>query len=230
MNTAKGDFPVAFFLMGGFRRWCALTLACCLMAVLPSGSMAQSGGAADAWGKLREDGVHDPRSPGIKDLQEPGAALSELARHVPDSTVGNQVRWVSAIEKGVINPRAALWESTQIRVLDLDIYLDVGGSMPVVRFPHKAHTYWLDCSNCHEHVFASKAGASKIAMYQILEGQQCGICHGAVAFPLTECKRCHSVSQADFNKMEHDLGLVRVPGSKVAVPPTADSAKRLRGR
>ena len=214
LRTAKGDFPVAFFLM----------------ALLPVYGFAQSGGVVDTWGKLREDGVHDPRSPGIKDLQEPGAALSELARQVPDSTVGNQVRWVSAIEKGVINPRAALWESTQIRVLDLDIYLDVGGSMPVVRFPHKAHTYWLDCSNCHEHVFASKAGANKIAMYQILEGQQCGVCHGAVAFPLTECKRCHNVPQADFLRVERELGLVRIPDSKVAVPPTADSAKALRGR
>jgi hypothetical protein len=32
-------------------------------------------------------------------------------------------------------------------------------------------------------------------MNQILHGEQCGLCHGAVSFPLTECNRCHSVSR-----------------------------------
>lgn len=182
------------------------------------------------WPTMREDGVHDPRSPVLKELQEPAAALSELAAQAPDPTIGNQVRWVHAIEKGLIAPRSALWEATPVRVLDLDIYLSIGGSMPVVRFPHQAHTYWLDCSNCHEHLFVAKAGANKIAMYQILEGEQCGVCHGAVAFPLTECKRCHSVTQQEFGAIEQALGLVRIPGTKVAVPPSANSAKALRGK
>jgi hypothetical protein len=29
----------------------------------------------------------------------------------------------------------------------------------------------------------------------ILSGEKCGLCHGAVSFPLTECKRCHSVDR-----------------------------------
>ena len=28
-------------------------------------------------------------------------------------------------------------------------------------------------------------------MVQIFDGQYCGACHVSVAFPLTDCKRCH---------------------------------------
>lgn len=179
------------------------------------------GVATAAWGQqwspLKTDGVHDPRSPGIKEKQEPAEALSALAAKAPDPGIGNQVRWVRALDEGVINPRAALWADTKVNVLDLDIYLDIGGSLPVVRFPHRAHTLWLDCANCHDHVFKKEAGATRIAMLNILEGEQCGICHGAVAFPLTECYRCHSVPQKDFFELEARLKLKRVgPTRRVA--------------
>jgi hypothetical protein len=29
-------------------------------------------------------------------------------------------------------------------------------------------------------------------MVQILLGEKCGVCHGKVAFPVSECRRCHS--------------------------------------
>lgn len=182
-------------------------------------------GGAQTWPLLKEDGVHDPRSPAVKMLLEPSMALGELAAKAPDPFIGNQVRWVHALEKGLINPRAQLSGGTAVRVLDLDIYLDVGGSMPVVRFPHKAHTLWLDCANCHEHIFKSVAGQTQIAMLKILEGEQCGQCHGAVAFPLTECKRCHSIPQAEYLELEPKLGLVRVgPKGKVAIVPKKSGA------
>jgi ribosomal protein L40E len=34
-----------------------------------------------------------------------------------------------------------------------------------------------------------------MSMFAILQGEFCGRCHGAVSFPLTECRRCHSVPQ-----------------------------------
>jgi c(7)-type cytochrome triheme protein len=151
-------------------------------------ALAQAG-----WELLRKDGIHDPRNPGIKLLQEPGAALSKLT---PDYT-GNQVRWVQALEKGEINPRASLRPDTPVRVYDADVLLNLKGGMPIVRFPHKQHTMWLDCANCHDHLFKQEAGATKLSMLAILEGEQCGVCHGAVAFPLSECYRCHSVPRAD---------------------------------
>jgi c(7)-type cytochrome triheme protein len=145
--------------------------------------------AASEWLPLEKDGLHDPKSPAIKLLQQPTEALSKL----PPDTAGNRVRWVEALEKGVINPRTNILPETKINLRDDDILLNLRGSMPIVRFPHRAHTLWLDCSNCHEHPFKSKTGANRLSMLAILEGEQCGLCHGAVSFPLTECIRCHSV-------------------------------------
>lgn len=141
------------------------------------------------WLPLGADGIRDPRSPAVKLLQQPADALSKL----PADTAGNQVRWMEALEKGYINPRTNIFPETKVNVLELDILLDLKGGMPIVRFPHRQHTLWLDCASCHEHLFKSKAGETKFSMLKILEGEQCGVCHGAVAFPLTECSRCHSV-------------------------------------
>lgn len=169
-----------------------------------------------SWTPLKDDGLHDPRSPALRELADPAESLAPLARVAPDRFIGNQVRWVHLIEQAALAPRTNVLPGTPMRVLDQDIYLDIGGSMAVVRFPHRAHTYWLDCSNCHDRIFKEKAGGNKISMLQILEGEQCGICHGAVAFPLTECGRCHSVPQVDFPALESKLGLRRVPGTKTA--------------
>lgn len=156
-----------------------------LIAPLSLPAFAQQG----EWELLRKDGIHDPKGPGTKLLQEPGQALSKL----PPDTTGNGVRWVQAIQSGAIKPRPSLKPGVQAKILDQDILLDVKGSMPMVLFPHKRHTEWLDCSNCHDVLFKPQAGANKISMYKILAGEQCGVCHGAVSFPLTECNRCHSV-------------------------------------
>jgi len=180
-----------------------LILFVALSSILAHSATAQ-------WAKLKDDGLHDTKSPAIKEKQEPGDALKLIAEKAPDPLIGNQVRWVKALEVGAVNPRTSIWPDTKIRVLDQDIYLDVGGGQGVVRFPHKAHTLWLDCANCHDAIFKSVAGETEISMLKILEGEQCGMCHGAVAFPLTECARCHSVSQVAFPELEKRLGLVRV--------------------
>lgn len=146
--------------------------------------------AAPKYVPLAKDGVHDPANPGLKLLQEPAEALANL----PPDVVGNQVFWVKALEQGLISPRTNILSETKVEVLDLDIILPRTGEMPMVKFPHRQHTEWLDCSNCHEKLFKSKTGATTgLNMFQILQGEYCGQCHGAVAFPLTECNRCHSV-------------------------------------
>lgn len=156
------------------------------------------GEAHAQWLPLAKDGIHDPRSPGVKQLQQPREALGKLT---PD-TAGNQVRWVQALEKGEITPREKLLPKTEVRKLDRDIILDVKGGMPAVRFPHRQHTEWLDCANCHDGIFKMHTGETKISMFQILQGEQCGVCHGAVAFPLTECMRCHSIPKQPGRKPE----------------------------
>jgi c(7)-type cytochrome triheme protein len=149
------------------------------------------------WKPLDKDGVHDPRSPAIGQLQQPAEALAGL----PRDTAGNMVRWVQAIESGAITPRTSLRDPAKVlRLLDQDLIISKFGSMAAVRFPHRAHTLWLDCTNCHDGLFKAQAGATRFSMEAILNGEQCGVCHGAVAFPLTECARCHSVSNASLRR------------------------------
>jgi c(7)-type cytochrome triheme protein len=151
-------------------------------------------GATSLWTRLEVDGVHDPRGPAIGTLQQPAEALEPL----PRDSAGNQVNWVRAIDSGAIQPRTNILPETQVRVLDQDLIIARYGSMPAVKFPHRQHTLWLDCTNCHDHLFKAQAGANRFSMMAILNGEQCGLCHGAVAFPLTECNRCHSVSNASL--------------------------------
>ncbi|MDH3319143.1 MAG: hypothetical protein OEO84_05565 [Betaproteobacteria bacterium] len=158
-----------------------------MLLVLAAGAPAQDN---RSWKPLAADNVHDPASPAVTQLQAPGEALSKL----PPASGGNLVRWGAALQQGLIAPRsgADAKSGSDAMVLELDVLLDPNGSLPPVRFAHADHTRWLDCSNCHPQLFEMQKGASGISMLRILEGEQCGTCHGAVAFPLTECKRCHN--------------------------------------
>ncbi|MEH6470952.1 MAG: c(7)-type cytochrome triheme domain-containing protein [Halopseudomonas sp.] len=151
--------------------------------------------------------MHDPGNPALGELQQPGEAMAAFPKDFP--TIGNQVDWVRALEQGVIVPRTNIFPDTHIEVLDLDIIMDKTSQMPMVRFPHKAHTQWLDCSNCHDWLFKKKAGANPVNMFAILAGEYCGRCHGAVAFPLTECRRCHSQARRTFTG---EYGAQKGPG------------------
>jgi c(7)-type cytochrome triheme protein len=139
-----------------------------------------------------EDLIHDPGNDGTLALQPPLVAFNDLVR----SNAGNRVDWVKSLREGKITPRAdRLDPKAQPAVMDLNIVREVKGSMPDVVYPHKAHTEWLDCSNCHPAIFKPQKGANQISMAGILLGQACGVCHGKVAFPVSECRLCHSKSK-----------------------------------
>jgi c(7)-type cytochrome triheme protein len=171
------------------KSWRRLLLPLLLLA-------AAAWAAPSLWLRLEQDGVHDPTSPAIGVLQQPAQALEPL----PRDTAGNLVNWVLAIDSGAINPRTNLLPETQVRLREDDIIIAKFGSMPAVKFPHRQHTLWLDCANCHDQLFKAQAGANRFSMSAILNGEQCGVCHGAVAFPLTECNRCHSVPNASLRR------------------------------
>lgn len=179
-----------------------------------------------AWQPIAKDGLRDPASPAVKVLQPPAEALSALA---PD-TAGNQVRWVKALELGQINPRSSLRPGTKVQTYEKDALLNLKGGMPVVRFPHGIHTKWLDCSNCHDHLFKKERGATKISMFLILQGEQCGVCHGAVAFPLTECGRCHNTKREDaLTELAREAAKSGSAASEAAPsPPAAPTAAEKR--
>lgn len=141
-----------------------------------------------------EDGIHDPQADGTTMLQPPRQAFDPL----PDANAGNYVDWVQALQESHISPRFDLADpDKQPTVMDLNIVREVKGSMPDVVFPHKEHTEWLDCSNCHPAIFIPQRGANQMSMAEILMGEQCGACHGRVAFPVTNCTACHSRPKGD---------------------------------
>lgn len=141
-----------------------------------------------------DDGIHDPGNDGTHALLPPLTAYAGL----PKSMAGNRINWVEALSTAKINPR---WDRMDPKaepvVMDLNIVREVKGSMPDVVYPHKQHTMWLDCSNCHPAIFVPQKGANAISMAAILLGEKCGVCHGKVAFPVSECRLCHS-KKKDF--------------------------------
>jgi c(7)-type cytochrome triheme protein len=136
----------------------------------------------------RDDGIHDSTNDAIVVLQDPTVAMADFPRDRR-----HQVDWVQALEAGLIEPRADLPGEGEIELLDLDIMMKNTQFMPWVKFPHRAHTQWLACSNCHPAIFKPKKGANPISMNKVLRGEYCGVCHDKVAFALFTCERCHSV-------------------------------------
>jgi c(7)-type cytochrome triheme protein len=70
------------------------------------------------------------------------------------------------------------------------------GVRPVV-FPHWFHRIRFRCKVCHSELgFQMRAGANRVSMAQILDGQFCGMCHNhnanAVAWGPERCDLCHS--------------------------------------
>ncbi|MBL0122581.1 MAG: c-type cytochrome [Betaproteobacteria bacterium] len=136
-----------------------------------------------------EDGIHDATNEATGQLQAPLHAYAGL----PKSNAGNRIDWAKAIGDRKVTPRADKQDTTaEMAVLDLNIVREVKGSMPDVVYPHRQHTQWLDCSNCHPAIFIPQKGANQISMASIILGQKCGVCHGKVAFPISECRLCHS--------------------------------------
>jgi c(7)-type cytochrome triheme protein len=154
---------------------------------------ATAGIAAGPWRPLVHDGLHDPASPAIGVLQEPAEALGVLQ----SDTAGNMVDWVGSVDQGIIAPRPSLHDDREPEILDSTVLMRNTNELGYVLFPHKPHTQWMSCEACHDSIFIAEVDANPINMGKILNGEYCGLCHGAVSFPLTECNRCHSVNPAD---------------------------------
>lgn len=118
-----------------------------------------------------------------------GALYKTLPRQEDGS-----VDWDGALEKKTIAPRPGTDpKAAEQTVFDYNVEL-VPEGLPAFKvvFPHKPHTEWLGCPNCHTEIFQMKRGADQMTMAQILGGEFCGRCHGKVSFALTSCARCHT--------------------------------------
>lgn len=167
-----------------------------------TGTSQQQRAAAAAVDKPKEksqapadDGNHDRKNAAVVVLQDPRVAMGPFPK-----SHGGEIDWVQTLEKALIEPRADIQGNTTMVELNLDIIMKNTSSMPWVKFPHRAHTQWLSCANCHPKIFVPKEHENPISMLKILRGEYCGICHGTVAFsplaaPLDSCMRCHSIPQ-----------------------------------
>lgn len=127
-------------------------------------------------------------------FQQKGQQPTAL-KYLPKTEKG-YVDWVVAMDEDVIIPRDSINSegAGTNKPLDLDIIFKTKNEYPIpdVVFPHRPHTAWLGCHNCHPSPFRMKTGANPVTMSGILKGEFCGKCHGRVAFAISDCFRCHS--------------------------------------
>ena len=117
----------------------------------------------------------------------------ELAS-LPHSRSGNRIDWVRAMEEKTIAPARFLkvkpppgiaYEKTLLLEAEWE-------RVPPAIFPHKSHTAWLECANCHPEIFNIQKKTTKhFEMKMNLAGEFCGVCHMTVAFPMSDCRGCH---------------------------------------
>lgn len=104
------------------------------------------------------------------------------------------IDWAKIVRENLIKPKPSLDPAEEdMDPLDMDVLIEAKGDfVDNVIYPHKIHTFWLKCEVCHPQIFIPAQGQNNITMVGIVNGQWCGRCHSKVAFPLTDCKRCHS--------------------------------------
>lgn len=119
--------------------------------------------------------------------------FAELAK-LPAAGYGNKIDWVRALSRGISRPTKYLTIKPETEVGFKDVLLlesEWVGTPPAI-FPHRPHTWLMDCSNCHPDPFNVKKKTTKhFSMTANLQGEFCGACHMTVAFPMDDCKRCH---------------------------------------
>lgn len=123
--------------------------------------------------------------------------FTSVTHNLPRGRFGNGVDWEKAEQDGLIHPVDFL-EGISIKRQSITAQKEFAlsprvESMPEIIFSHVKHTVWNGCELCHPEIFVGvKRGTTKFTMVDIFEGKYCGVCHVNVAFPLTDCQRCHT--------------------------------------
>ena len=120
------------------------------------------------------------------------AALT--ATIVPKDKYG-LVDWAKAVKDNIVSPKHSIDPNAEpdAEPMDMDVEITAKGDfVNDVVYPHAIHTYWFNCDGCHPKIFEMAAGQNNMTMAGIAEGKWCGRCHGKVAFPLSDCNRCHT--------------------------------------
>jgi c(7)-type cytochrome triheme protein len=123
--------------------------------------------------------------------------FTAFVEKLPKTRLGNGVNWEEAEAKGLIKPIDFL-EGVSVKRPSLKAQKDFSiqartSWIGKVIFSHEKHAVWNGCEVCHPEIFPSvQKGDTKYTMFQIVNGQYCGVCHDKVAFPLQDCQRCHT--------------------------------------
>lgn len=128
------------------------------------------------------------------DRSEQFMQLDDALWKLAQTKFGNRINWVKAQQRGLITPKYSIFRPDEKPLSfssQLILKAEWSWVAPAV-FNHATHTPWLDCANCHPHVFNIKKKTTKhFRMEYILEKQFCGVCHFAVALPIDDCRACH---------------------------------------
>jgi len=106
------------------------------------------------------------------------------------------IDWAKIVREGLIKPRFSLDPNAtdEFPPLQMDVIIHTKSDyINDVLYPHEIHTWWLKCEVCHPKIFIPAAGQNNITMQGIVKGKWCSRCHNKVAFPLSNCTRCHTV-------------------------------------
>ncbi|HXE95666.1 MAG TPA: c(7)-type cytochrome triheme domain-containing protein [Dongiaceae bacterium] len=123
--------------------------------------------------------------------------FERFAEKMPKERLGNGINWEKAEAEGLVKPADQLEGVSSIKQKlkvqqDFALKAKMEGMQDVI-FSHKKHTVWNGCELCHPDIFVGlKKGSTKYAMSDLFEGRYCGVCHDKVAFPQSDCSRCHS--------------------------------------
>ena len=124
-------------------------------------------------------------------------AFRTFAEQMPRERGGNGINWEQAENAGLIHLIDYIeGHSTKRPPManqnDFTIGVKTEG-VPEIIFSHKKHTVWNGCELCHPDIFVGvKKGTDKYSMVDLFAGKYCGACHGKVAFPQSDCRRCHT--------------------------------------
>jgi c(7)-type cytochrome triheme protein len=124
--------------------------------------------------------------------------FAAFTKGLPKARFGNGIDWEKAEEKRLVKP-VDFVEGISVKRPPMPVQKDFAltaklQGMPNIIFSHAKHTVWSGCEGCHPEIFRGvKRGVTKYTMVEIFDGQYCGACHVSVAFPATDCQRCHTV-------------------------------------
>ena len=129
------------------------------------------------------------------------------------------IDWADAIKSGAVKPQHSLDPKVKdLAPFDMDVVIFTKSKFqPDVIFPHKVHTMWLTCTNCHPAIFPmnAKQANAMMTMPEIAAGEFCGRCHNRIAFPLSDCLRCHikprNVPPIDPDAKKWEITPIKIP-------------------